>query len=141
MANRTIQSPGVEIRESDLSLRTAQTGTTTYIAGFASEGPTDEVIGLGNISEFEQIYGTPKTPAERYFYHSARAALNSTGSLLVNRLPYGAGSGQGFGSKVSVLAYPSVVFDEGASVKSDTFELSGNGTYLLGRPTQKWSIV
>lgn len=136
MANRTIQSPGVEIRESDLSLRTAQTGTTTYIAGFASEGPTDEVIGLGNISEFEQIYGTPKTPAERYFYHSARAALNSTGSLLVNRLPYGAGSGQGFGSKVSVLAYPSVVFDEGASVKSDTFELSGNGTYLLGRPTQ-----
>ena len=47
MAKRTIQSPGVEIRESDLSLRTAQTGTTTYIAGFASEGPTDEVIGLG----------------------------------------------------------------------------------------------
>ena len=90
MANRTIQSPGVEIRESDLSLRTAQTGTTTYIAGFASEGPTDEVIGLGNISEFEQIYGAPKTPAERYFYHSARAALNSSGSLLVNRLPYGA---------------------------------------------------
>ena len=136
MANRTIQSPGVEIRESDLSLRTAQTGTTTYIAGFAGEGPTDEVIGLGNISEFEQIYGTPKTPAERYFYHSARAALNSTGSLLVNRLPYGPASGQGFGSKVSVLAYPSVVFDEGAGVKSETFELSGNGTYLLGRPTQ-----
>ncbi len=136
MANRTIQSPGVEIRESDLSLRTAQTGTTTYIAGFASEGPTDEVIGLGNISEFEQIYGAPKTPAERYFYHSARAALNSTGSLLVNRLPYGVGSGQGFGSKVSVLAYPSMVIAEGANVKSNTFELAGNGTYLLGRPTQ-----
>ena len=136
MANRTIQSPGVEIRESDLSLRTAQTGTTTYIAGFASEGPTDEVIGLGNISEFEQIYGAPKTPAERYFYHSARAALNSSGSLLVNRLPYGAGSGQGFGSKVSVLAYPSMVIAEDANVKSNTFELAGNGTYLLGRPTQ-----
>jgi len=136
MANKTIQSPGVEIRESDLSLRTAQTGTTTYIAGFASEGPTDEVIGLGNISEFEQIYGAPKTPAERYFYHSARAALNSSGSLLVNRLPYGVGSGQGFGSKVSVLAYPSMVIAEGANVKSNTFELAGNGTYLLGRPTQ-----
>ncbi len=136
MANRTIQSPGVEIRESDLSLRTAQTGTTTYIAGFASEGPTDEVIGLGNISEFEQIYGTPKTPAERYFYHSARAALNSTGSLLVNRLPYGAASGQGFGSKVSVLAYPAAVYDEGGSFTQTSFELSGAGTYLLGRPTQ-----
>jgi|13_taG_2_1085334.scaffolds.fasta_scaffold00602_2 hypothetical protein len=136
MANRTIQSPGVEIRESDLSLRTAQTGTTTYIAGFASEGPTDEVIGLGNISEFEQIYGTPKTPAERYFYHSARAALNSTGSLLVNRLPYGAASGQGFGSKVSVLAYPAAVYDEGGSFTQTSYELSGAGTYLLGRPTQ-----
>jgi len=135
MANRTIQSPGVEIRESDLSLRTAQTGTTTYIAGFASEGPTDEVIGLGNISEFEQIYGAPKTPAERYFYHSARAALNSSGSLLVNRLPYGAGSGQGFGSKVSVLAYPAVVYDEAAAAISTTYSV-GSGTYVLGRPTQ-----
>ena len=75
MAKRTIQSPGVEIRESDLSLRTEQTGTTTYVAGFASEGPTDEVVGLGNISEFENVYGTPKTPAERYFYHTTRAAL------------------------------------------------------------------
>ncbi len=105
MANRTIQSPGVEIRESDLSLRTAQTGTTTYIAGFASEGPTDEVVGLGSISEFEQIYGTPKTPAERYFYHSARAALNSSGSLLVNRLPYGAArrSGIWFKGKCSCI--------------------------------------
>ncbi len=135
MANRTIQSPGVEIRESDLSLRTAQTGTTTYIAGFASEGPTDEVIGLGNISEFEQIYGAPKTPAERYFYHSARAALNSSGSLLVNRLPYGAGSGQGFGSKVSVLAYPAVVYDDAANAISTTYSVN-SGTYVLGRPTQ-----
>jgi len=136
MANRTIQSPGVEIRESDLSLRTAQTGTTTYIAGFASEGPTDEVIGLGNISEFEQIYGAPKTPAERYFYHTARSALNSSGSLLVNRLPYGAASGQGFGSKVSVLAYPSVVYDENADAEASSFELSGTGTYVLGRPVK-----
>ena len=135
MANRTIQSPGVEIRESDLSLRTAQTGTTTYIAGFASQGPTDEVIGLGSISEFEQIYGTPKTPAERYFYHSARAALNSTGSLLVNRLPYGPGNGQGFGSKISLLAYPAVVYDAALSSVSTTFSVN-SGTYVLGRPTQ-----
>ena len=135
MANRTIQSPGVEIRESDLSLRTAQTGTTTYIAGFASQGPTDEVIGLGNISEFEQIYGTPKTPAERYFYHSARAALNSSGSLLVNRLPYGADNGQGFGSKISVLAYPAVTYDPSTELSATTFD-TASATYVIGRPTQ-----
>jgi hypothetical protein len=107
MARRTIQSPGVEIRESDLSLRTVSQGTTTYVTGFANEGPTDEVVGLSNISDFEQIYGQPRSPAERYFYHTVRASLNSTGSVLVNRLPYGgSGGGEGFGSKLSVLAYP-----------------------------------
>ena len=136
MARRTIQSPGVEIRESDLSLRTAQTGTTTYIAGFASEGPTDEVIGLGNISEFEQIYGTPKTPAERYFYHTARAALNSSGSLLVNRLPYGGGNGAGFGTKIGVLAYPAIVADSANGALSATYSGPDAPTYILGRPKQ-----
>jgi len=135
MAKRTIQSPGVEIRESDLSLRTAQTGTTTYIAGFASEGPTDEVVGLGNIAEFEQIYGAPKTPAERYFYHTARAALNSNASLLVNRLPYGESSGQGFGSKISVLAYPGAVWDTVNGATATDFD-TASATYVLGRPTQ-----
>ena len=135
MAKRTIQSPGVEIRESDLSLRTAQTGTTTYVAGFASEGPTDEVVGLGNISEFEQIFGTPKTAAERYFYHTTRATLNSTGSVLVNRLPYGASNGQGFGSKVSVLAYPALVWDRDTTAIVTDAETE-NATYLLGAPTQ-----
>jgi len=137
MARRTIQSAGVEIRESDLSLRTAQTGTTTYLAGFASEGPTDEVIGLGNISEFEQIYGTPKTPAERYFYHTARAALNSSGSLLVNRLPYGEGNGAGFGTSVSLLVYPSIAWDRNALSASVKFTAeSGDTTNIIGRPKQ-----
>ncbi len=136
MARRTIQSPGVEIRESDLSLRTAQTGTTTYIAGFASEGPTDEVIGLGNISEFEQIYGTPKTPAERYFYHTARAALNSSGSLLVNRLPYGGGNGAGFGTSVNVLAYPANTYDRAGTFTTTNFSTSGDPTYVIGKPIQ-----
>ena len=135
MAKRTIQSPGVEIRESDLSLRTTQTGTTTYVAGFASEGPTDEVVGLGNISEFEQVFGTPKTAAERYFYHTTRATLNSSGSVLVNRLPYGDGSGQGFGSKISVLAYPAIVWDRTAEAIVTDASVE-QATYLLGAPTQ-----
>ena len=137
MARRTIQSAGVEIRESDLSLRTAQTGTTTYIAGFADEGPTDEVIGLGNISEFEQIYGTPKTPAERYFYHTARAALNSSGSLLVNRLPYGPDNGAGFGTSVSLLVYPSICWDRTyLSAGEYQTAFSGDTTNIIGRPKQ-----
>lgn len=132
MARRTIQSPGVEIRESDLSLRTVSQGTTTYLAGFANNGPTDEVVGISNITDFEQIYGAPRTPAERYFYHSVRAALNSTSSVLVNRLPYGVESGQGFGSKISVLAYPA----SGVSNGVGTNNLSLSGAWLLGKPKQ-----
>ena len=132
MARRTIQSPGVEVRESDLSLRTVSQGTTTYIAGFANNGPTDEVVGISNITDFEQVYGAPRTPAERYFYHSVRAALNSTGSVLVNRLPYGSNNGQGFGSKITVLAYPT----SGISNNAGTKNMSLSGTWLLGQPRQ-----
>ena len=40
MARPTITSPGVEIRESDLSLTTpANVGTNIYITGFAQQGP------------------------------------------------------------------------------------------------------
>ena len=135
MSKRTIQSPGVEIRESDLSLRTVSQGTTTYITGFADQGPTDEVVGVSNINEFEQIYGSPRTPAERYFYHTARATLNSTGSLLVNRLPYGDSAGTGFGSYYSVLAYPARGYDRTAGVATQYFTVSA-GSYFLGAPKQ-----
>ena len=45
MAQRTINSPGVEIRESDLSFTApAAGGTSVYITGFAQQGPIDEVL-------------------------------------------------------------------------------------------------
>jgi len=134
MSRRTIQSPGVEIRESDLSLRTVSQGTTTYITGFANQGPTDEVVGVSDITEFERIYGAPRTPAERYFYHTARAALNSTGQLLVNRLPYGENAGVGFGSYYSLLAYPAVGAQVNGLSAAD-FTLT-SGAYFLGAPKQ-----
>ena len=45
MAQRTIQSPGVEIRESDVTVRgIANVGTNVYVTGFAQQGPIDEVL-------------------------------------------------------------------------------------------------
>ena len=109
MAKRTINSPGVEIRERDLSLRVPQAaGTNVYVTGYADQGPIDEVVDISSLTEFELIYGTPKSAAERYFYHTVKATLNSTARLKVNRIPYGTGSGEGFGSRYSVLAYPAV---------------------------------
>lgn len=91
---RTIQSPGVEINEVDLSLRPdLPAGTNILIPGFSPAGPVDEVIQVASLSEFEQIYGLPTNAAERYFYHTVRSSFQSPGNIFVSRLPYGSGSG------------------------------------------------
>lgn len=108
---RVIQSPGVEIKEHDLS-ENASTAIGTYIftTGFADKGPTDEILQITSKEEFEQIYGLPTTPAERYFYHSVTQQFNSPANVLVSRLPYGIENGEGFCIEptYSVLAYPVV---------------------------------
>ena len=76
MSRRTIQSPGVEIREIDLTQRpAAPVGTSVFIAGFANQGPVDEIFNVGTFAEFEEIYGKPTNAAERYFYHSTKQVL------------------------------------------------------------------
>jgi hypothetical protein len=106
---RTIQSPGVEIIEKDLSLSPVlPAGTNIFMTGFASKGPTDEILQITSVEEFENIYGKPTCPAERYFYFSARQVLNSSqGNLFLSRLPYGNDLGDGYdGSLYGALVYP-----------------------------------
>lgn len=142
---RTIQSPGVEIRERDLSQNPVfPTGTNIFLAGFAAKGPSDEIIQLTNISELENIYGVPSTPAERYFHFTARQILqDSPANLFVNRLPYGDDKGEGFGNKYGALVYPggsitstTTTTSAGSSVEyaySNTHAISA-GTHVLGEP-------
>jgi hypothetical protein len=105
---RTIQSPGVEINEIDLSSRTSfPIGTNVLIQGFSSNGPTDETLIVSTFSEFETIYGTPTNAAERYFYHTVKSTFNSPANVLVNRLPYGNQKGEGFTDELfSALCLP-----------------------------------
>lgn len=105
---RTIQSPGVEIRERDLSQNPViPVGTNVFLAGFAPTGPTDEILQVTSVAELEQIYGIPTTPAERYFYFTARQIIqDSPANLFVNRLPYGTDMGNGFGNTYGALVYP-----------------------------------
>lgn len=106
---RTIQSPGVEIKEVDFSVRPVVVGATNvFLAGFAGQGPIDEVLEPSNIVEFEQIYGTPTNSAEQYFYQTAKAILGSSPArLITTRLPYGAEKGEGFQTwRYSALVYP-----------------------------------
>ena len=105
---RTIQSPGVEIREKDLSLRVqTPVGTNVLVPGFAPQGPTGEPILVTTISEYEQIFGQPGTAAERYLYYSMKEAVNSNANVWCVRLPYGSGvEGTGWTRSYSALFYP-----------------------------------
>lgn len=104
---RSINSPGVQITETDLStFQEIGGGTTVFLPGFAPQGPIDEVLLISSVSEFEKVYGTPESAAERYFHYSAKEILNSPATLLTTRLPYGSGSGEGFDTQYSALLYP-----------------------------------
>ena len=141
MANRrSINSPGVEIREIDLSTRaTTPIGTSVLVAGFASQGPTSEILNVSTISDFENIYGTPTNAAERYFYYSVRQLFAAGTNAVVNvaRLPYGSGSGEGYTSQYSALIYPVAPLSSTSEAVSTvgTRDLSAATTYYLGRPT------
>jgi hypothetical protein len=77
------------------------------MTGYAAKGPTDEILQVTSVSELEQIYGIPTTPAERYLHFSAKQILqSSSGNVFVNRLPYGEGAGEGYGSSYGALVYP-----------------------------------
>lgn len=106
---RNINSPGVQITEKDLSLRIqSPAGTQVFVPGFAAQGPTSEPIMITSVSELEAIYGTPTTPAERYFYYTCKEILNSPAVLNTLRLPYGTGSGNAYSNAYSGLFYPTL---------------------------------
>ncbi len=134
MATRVIQSPGVEIRERDLSLiAPPNIGTNVFVTGFTNQGPSDEVIKITSRDELESIYGTPTNSAERYFYYSVRELLNSPANIYTFRLPYGSGSGDGFGTQHSALVYPVLSYVPSTSAVTTNLQLSA-ATYLLGEP-------
>lgn len=138
MAQRQIQSPGVQISEVDLSLRAPSLDTTTVvIPGFAPKGPTYELIPVSSLSEFEQIFGTPTNGAERYFYYTVKAAFQSPATIAVSRIPYGFGFGSGYGSKYTALVYPAAGKKFNSNdIQTNLLSLSSDGDMvLLGRPS------
>ena len=140
---RTIQSPGVEIKEIDQSIRpVVPAGTNILVAGFADKGPTDEIIQVTSRSEFTDIYGEATVPAELYLSSTTNALLNSPANIFVYRMPYGTGKGIGFGNNYSVLAYPAsamrITKDKATpdvlTTFSDTVSAGLTRTVLIGEP-------
>ena len=140
---RTIQSPGVEIKEIDQSIRpVVPAGTNVLITGFADRGPTDEVIQVTSRSEFLDIYGNPTVPAELYLSSTANALFQSPANIFVYRMPYGDNRGIGFGNNYSVLAYPAsaVSIDNDLNTVTpmtgftNTGDITSTRTVLIGEP-------
>lgn len=140
---RTIISPGVELNEIDLSLRPVNPiGTVVLIPGFAASGPVDEALEVTSFSEFEQVYGVPTNAAERYFYHSAKAAFNSPARVVAARLPYGSNRGENFTEEYSALFYPVLAVSgldstpaSGASLSAIAGNIGEADTAVSGKPT------
>lgn len=90
MANlRTINHPGVEIREYDLSQYSPETaGTTTLIMGYAGKGQDNIPTRVSTKNEFLDYYGVPTNEAERYLYYAVNEVISQAGDCIVAKLPY-----------------------------------------------------
>lgn len=137
---RQIQSPGVQINEIDLSLRpNIPVGVNVFLTGYTSQGPTDEIIQVTSLSEYEEIFGLPYNAAERYAYHSIKPVLDSSANVWFSRLPYGDNSGDIFANeKYSALIYP--VLPEDGATHFETLSTAGLSaeaadTFWLMKPT------
>ena len=89
---RTIQAPGIELREIDKSDYGKEdhslTSTTVLACGFASKGPNYVINWINTAQNFIDTYGAPETDEERYFYNAAAEVLTKGGVFLGARLPY-----------------------------------------------------
>lgn len=152
MPTTTIASPGVAVSEIDATGGgVAPGGTSVLVAGFAPQGPTEEIFNVTSMGEFEMVYGMPTNAAERYFYQTARACFNSASRVLTTRLPYGSGSGLGISDDYTALFFPvatlsSVEAGDGTmlplsnQLSAAGVSLSGSSDYdikgyVFGKPT------
>lgn len=125
----TLGSPGVEVLEIDSSVRVnSSTAVTAYNAGYAAQGPVEEVVTLSSMDDFVQVYGEPTNAAERYFYYTTKAIFAGTSrsmTVYTSRLPYGKGKGDNVSTAYTALAYPArpVVRNPHSPVPFDCFVL------------------
>jgi hypothetical protein len=74
---RTINAPGIEIKEIDKSgYSPAMVGTGCFIPLFSDKGEPYKPMEFTSRSAFEKYYGTPDNEAERYGYAAACEVLN-----------------------------------------------------------------
>jgi hypothetical protein len=95
---RRIESPGVQITETDLTRLPRGGGAAVrpaaVVTGFASQGPTEQVVRVTSMAQFNTVFGLPETAAERYLSHTVEQLVSTGSDVHVTRMPYGANGGE-----------------------------------------------
>lgn len=92
----TIQAPGIEINEIDLSFYDfpgpREDTTNVYVTGFASKGLNyipHKFTSKNTAQDLIDTFGVPENEAERYFYNACNEVISKEKTVLyASRLPY-----------------------------------------------------
>lgn len=86
---RTIQHPGFEFFETDMSVyKEFEQDTDSLTIGYFNRGPILTPIRLENLNDYTKYFGNPETEAEVYFYKGISAVLDAGSTITAVRLPY-----------------------------------------------------
>ena len=89
LRKRTIQHPGFESFETDMSIyKEYQQNTDALVVGYFAKGPILEPVALTNLSDYTVYFGVPSSEAEIYAYSGIEKVINSGGTVTAMRLPY-----------------------------------------------------
>jgi hypothetical protein len=134
---RTIQHPGVEIHEYDLSQYSPETaGTTTFILGYAAKGTDCQIQPITTKNQFLEIYGTPANEAERYLYNAMSEVVSQAGDCLIAKLPYDNTSRNIYGVNTYTVATSTTLSNAITSNAYNATDFTGyNAAHIISDPT------
>lgn len=88
-ALRTINHPGIQINEYDLSdYASTVGGTTSLVIGFSPQGRSGVPVVPTSTAAVKSYFGIPKTEEERYFFYACKEVFDKGGNLIAARIPY-----------------------------------------------------
>lgn len=108
MSSRTIEAPGIELREIDRSQYqkpdySLPNAPISLITGFASKGEDYTLQWINTRSTLDETFGTPTNEVETWFYNAICEVLNRGGIPIAAKLPYDNASHQKYAYKDWVL--------------------------------------
>ena len=133
-SSRTINAPGVELREIDRSRYGIQDNSLpnapiVLITGFADKGENYFPQWINEKQAFFQKFGYPSTEEEKYFFNACMEVLDRGGICIACRLPYDNNESKG-GGRFSYCDYQ-VIENSTTGSYAEIAKLDSNITSFL----------